>query len=56
MRNVNRLRGGVQMMAKAKRSYSPKLKFQVVLEALTGEKTPGQTEPVNKNETLCFRV
>lgn len=29
-------------MGKAKRSYSPKLKFQVVLEALTGEKTPGQ--------------
>lgn len=24
------------------RSYSPKLKFQVVLEALTGEKTPAQ--------------
>ncbi len=29
-------------MGKTKRSYSPKLKFQVVLEALTGEKTPGQ--------------
>ena len=28
-------------MAKRRR-YSPKLKFQVVLEALTGEKTPGQ--------------
>ena len=26
----------------ARRLYSPKLKFQVVLEALTGEKTPGQ--------------
>lgn len=26
----------------AKRRYSPKVKFQVVLEALTGEKTPGQ--------------
>lgn len=30
-------------MAKTtRRRYSPKLKFQVVLEALTGEKTPGQ--------------
>lgn len=29
-------------MGKTKRSYSPKLKFQVVLEALTGEKSPGQ--------------
>ncbi len=29
-------------MAKSTRPYSPKLKFQVVLEALTGEKTPGQ--------------
>jgi len=26
----------------AKRRYSPKVKFQVVLEALTREKTPGQ--------------
>ncbi len=26
----------------AKKRYSPKVKFQVVLEALTGEKTPGQ--------------
>ena len=26
----------------ARKRYSPKLKFQVVLEALTGEKTPGQ--------------
>ena len=26
----------------ARKLYSPKLKFQVVLEALTGEKTPGQ--------------
>ena len=26
----------------AKKKYSPKLKFQVVLEALSGEKTPGQ--------------
>ena len=26
----------------AKKQYSPKLKFQVVLEALTGEKTPAQ--------------
>ena len=26
----------------ARRLYSPKLKFQVVLEALTGERTPGQ--------------
>src|SRR3989304_131982 len=25
-----------------KKQYSPKLKFQVVLEALSGEKTPGQ--------------
>jgi transposase-like protein len=25
-----------------RKRYSPKLKFQVVLEALTGEKTPGQ--------------
>jgi len=25
-----------------RRLYSPKLKFQVVLEALTGERTPGQ--------------
>ena len=29
-------------MGKTKRSYSPKLKFQVVLEALAGERTPGQ--------------
>lgn len=29
-------------MAKATRRYSSKLKFQVVLEALQGEKTPGQ--------------
>jgi len=26
----------------ARKLYSPKLKFQVVLEAITGEKTPGQ--------------
>jgi len=26
----------------AKKKYSPKLKFQVVLEALSGEETPGQ--------------
>jgi len=26
----------------ARKRYSPKLKFQVVLEALTGEMTPGQ--------------
>ena len=26
----------------ARKRYSPKLKFQVVLEALAGEKTPGQ--------------
>jgi transposase-like protein len=26
----------------ARKRYSPKLKFQVVLEALNGEKTPGQ--------------
>ena len=26
----------------ARKRYSPKLKFQVVLEALTGEKTPGR--------------
>jgi transposase-like protein len=26
----------------ARKRYSPKLKFQVVLEAITGEKTPGQ--------------
>ena len=32
----------VTAMAKATRRYSPKLKFQVVLEALRGEKTPGQ--------------
>jgi transposase len=25
-----------------RKRYSPKLKFQVVLEAITGEKTPGQ--------------
>ncbi len=29
-------------MAKATRRYSARLKFQVVLEALKGEKTPGQ--------------
>ncbi len=29
-------------MARSTRPYSPKLKFQVVLEALTGEKTPAQ--------------
>lgn len=29
-------------MVKGKRRYSGKLKFQVVLEALLGEKTPGQ--------------
>lgn len=29
-------------MAKATRRYSAKLKFQVVLEALRGEKSPGQ--------------
>lgn len=30
-------------MGKAtRRPYSPKLKFQVVLEALSGERTPGQ--------------
>ena len=28
------------------RRYSAKLKFQVVLEALTGEKTPGQIAKV----------
>ncbi|MGB6894701.1 MAG: transposase [Dehalococcoidia bacterium] len=26
----------------ARKQYSPRLKFQVVLEALTGERTPGQ--------------
>ena len=26
----------------ARKQYSPKFKFQVVLEALTGERTPGQ--------------
>jgi transposase-like protein len=26
----------------ARKRYSPKLKFQVVMEALSGEKTPGQ--------------
>ena len=26
----------------AKKRYSPKFKFQVVMEALSGEKTPGQ--------------
>jgi transposase-like protein len=29
-------------MRRAARRYTPKLKFQVVLEALKGEKTPGQ--------------
>ena len=29
-------------MAQGVRRYSPKLKFQVVLEALRGEQTPGQ--------------
>lgn len=29
-------------MVGGRRRYSSKLKFQVVLEALTGEKTPGQ--------------
>jgi hypothetical protein len=29
-------------MARSTRRYSAKLKFQVVLEALRGEKTPGQ--------------
>lgn len=29
-------------MAKSTRPYSAKLKFQVVLEALKGDKTPGQ--------------
>jgi transposase-like protein len=29
-------------MGKRKQRYTPKLKFQVVLEALTGDKTPGQ--------------
>jgi transposase len=29
-------------MSRGKRRYSSKLKFQVVLEAITGEKTPGQ--------------
>lgn len=29
-------------MPRGKRRYSAKLKFQVVLEALTGAKTPGQ--------------
>lgn len=29
-------------MPKGRRRSSPKLKFQVVLEALTGDKTPGQ--------------
>lgn len=29
-------------MAKARQRYSAKLKFQVVLEALRGERTPGQ--------------
>jgi transposase len=32
----------VQLMAKATRRYSAKLKFQVVLESLQGQKTPGQ--------------
>jgi transposase-like protein len=34
--------GEVKVMVKATRRYSAKLKFQVVLEALRGEKTPGQ--------------
>jgi|TARA_B100000315_G_C14507543_1_gene555375 transposase-like protein len=29
-------------MSKRRRRYSPKLKFQAVLELLTGNKTPGQ--------------
>jgi transposase-like protein len=29
-------------MTKRRRRYSPKLKFQAVLEVLTGDKTPGQ--------------
>ncbi len=29
-------------MPRATRRYTPKLKFQVVLEALKGERTPGQ--------------
>jgi transposase-like protein len=32
----------VAPMARSTRRYSAKLKFQVVLEALRGEKTPGQ--------------
>jgi len=32
----------VDSMVKASRRYPAKLKFQVVLEALKGEKTPGQ--------------
>ena len=29
-------------MTKRRRRYSPKVKFQAVLEVLTGDKTPGQ--------------
>ena len=32
----------VEVMPKTTRRYTPKLKFQVVLEALKGERTPGQ--------------
>jgi transposase-like protein len=32
----------VKAMARSTRRYTPKLKFQVVLEALKGERTPGQ--------------
>ena len=37
-----RLRRRIAAMPRAARRYTAKLKFQVVLEALTGEKTPGQ--------------
>jgi transposase len=38
---MRRLQGG-QLVPKTTRRYTAKLKFQVVLEALRGEKTPGQ--------------
>lgn len=33
---------GKETLAVARKTIAPKLKFQIVLEALTGEKTPGQ--------------
>lgn len=42
----------------ARKQYSPKLKFQVVLEALTGEKTPAQIAKqygIHPNSVGCGR-